>query len=52
MKFKDRKEMQTVCETMAALLVSLRPFANENTRDCIKKTLIILNETEIEGEDL
>jgi valyl-tRNA synthetase len=52
MKFESRSFKRRVTETMAALLLPLKPFVTEKTWTCISTTLYILEQTEVEdGND-
>ena len=51
MRFADRKEQRVVTETMNALLLPAINYMESKTRFCIKKTLQILNDTKVVGEE-
>ena len=46
-EYETRKEQRNVNETMAGLLLPLRDHCDENTKECIDKTLYILKETNV-----
>ena len=50
MKFRDRKQQRHVNEQMAGLLTGLKNYVNDDTEECIRITLRILQETEIEHQ--
>lgn len=52
-EYIDRKEQRNVNETMASLLLPLKEHCDENTKECIDKTLYILKETKMkESRDM
>ena len=50
MEFKDRKEKRKVNETMASLLVPMMNHLDEETQECVRLTIRMLNEQTVENE--
>lgn len=51
MKFKNRKEQRHVIELLDAILEPLKPYLNEDTKECITIAMRILREVGVESED-
>jgi hypothetical protein len=51
MKFTTRKEQRKVTEVVSAILLPLLPHLKEDEADAVRTAIMILQKTEIEGED-
>lgn len=51
MKFKNREEQRKVKEMMAAFLLPMTEYCNDEIKECISITMQILQETPVEDTD-